>query len=168
MSRRNTVEKEWSDAEIEYLTNAWVDKAQSSAKIGREMGRSKNSIVGKAGRLGLPSRPSPIARYYSETGERTPAPPRPPKPAKAPKRTLPKLQSADMPEPPKVTLAKKPVFKAPPAVPPQPLFRKLTECTWPIGHPKAKDFRYCDGPSLPGKSYCQTHYDRAYTKTAAA
>ncbi len=42
------------------LRHLWDDKALSTAAIGRRLGVSKNAVVGKAKRLGLPNRPSPI------------------------------------------------------------------------------------------------------------
>ena len=51
----------WSDAEIETLRGLWRD-GHSTAEIGRRMGRPKNGICSKAGRLNLPPRPSPIHR----------------------------------------------------------------------------------------------------------
>jgi len=52
---------DWSDADINMLRGLW-DDGHSTAEIGRRMGRSKNGIVGKAHRLDLPPRPSPIYR----------------------------------------------------------------------------------------------------------
>lgn len=51
----------WSDADINMLRGLW-DEGHSTAEIGRRMGRPKNGICGKAGRLNLPPRPSPIHR----------------------------------------------------------------------------------------------------------
>jgi GcrA cell cycle regulator len=50
----------WTAAEDERLRALWADLAVSAGAIGREIGRSKNSIVGRAHRLGLPARPSPL------------------------------------------------------------------------------------------------------------
>ncbi|APH58099.1 Hypothetical protein GbCGDNIH6_2262 [Granulibacter bethesdensis] len=52
---------EWSDEAITLLRAFW-DEGLSTAEIGRRMGISKNAVVGKAHRLNLAARPSPIRR----------------------------------------------------------------------------------------------------------
>lgn len=53
------VETDWTDALIAQLGALW-DEGHSTAEIGRRIGVSKNAVVGKAHRLDLPSRPSPL------------------------------------------------------------------------------------------------------------
>lgn len=57
-------EGEWPDADEARLRALWMqDKpVLSAADIGRVMSRTKNSVVAKAHRMGLPERESPIAR----------------------------------------------------------------------------------------------------------
>jgi GcrA cell cycle regulator len=52
---------DWNDDTIAKIRALWGE-GLSTAEIGRRMGVSKNSIVGKAHRLNLPPRPSPIRR----------------------------------------------------------------------------------------------------------
>ena len=52
---------EWSGSMISTLRALW-DKGLSASQIGLRMGVTKNGIVGKSHRLGLPARPSPIYR----------------------------------------------------------------------------------------------------------
>jgi GcrA cell cycle regulator len=49
----------FTEAEDAKLRQDWAE-GHSTAEIGRRMHRSKNSIVGRAHRLGLPERPSPV------------------------------------------------------------------------------------------------------------
>ncbi len=58
--------RDWTDDVIATLRHLWKE-GHSTAGIGRRVGVSKNAIVGKAHRLDLPRRPSPIVRP-----ERTP------------------------------------------------------------------------------------------------
>ena len=51
----------WTSKLIEDLVHLW-GAGSSTAEIGRRLGISKNAVVGKAHRLGLPQRPSPIKR----------------------------------------------------------------------------------------------------------
>lgn len=62
---------EWNEEVIARLRALW-DEGLSTAEIGRRLGVSKNAVVGKAHRLGLPPRPSPIRRATE-----VPAAPRP-------------------------------------------------------------------------------------------
>ncbi|MGH7042669.1 MAG: GcrA family cell cycle regulator, partial [Acetobacteraceae bacterium] len=49
----------WTEEMIGQLRVLW-DEGLSTAEIGRRLGTSKNAIVGKAHRLDLSPRPSPI------------------------------------------------------------------------------------------------------------
>ena len=51
----------WTDEQIADLKRLWHDDV-SAREIGEKLGISKNSVIGKAHRLQLPSRPSPITR----------------------------------------------------------------------------------------------------------
>lgn len=51
----------WHDETIRNLRDLWA-QGLSTAEIGRRLGVSKNAIVGKAHRLDLDARPSPIRR----------------------------------------------------------------------------------------------------------
>ena len=78
---------EWTSGAIEQLRALWAE-GHSTAEIGRRMGISKNAVVGKAHRLNLPARPSPIRREAAAAGEgrSAPAPRRAPAPRGAPRR----------------------------------------------------------------------------------
>ncbi|HVY16810.1 MAG TPA: GcrA family cell cycle regulator [Rhodopila sp.] len=171
----------WNEDTIRQLRELWAE-GHSTAEIGRRLGVSKNAIVGKAHRLDLDARPSPIRRESgkSET-DRPPSYPRPAGP------TLPPLASASVP-PPVVKLdpapalrpvvaptpvARVPVLNPPPAREDAPSMRAVTSpsfrrsaptCCWPIGEPGTRDFRFCDDASLPGKPYCDEHAKLAYVR----
>lgn len=38
-------------------------------------------------------------------------------------------------------------------------------CKWIIGDPRSPDAASCGREQLPGKPYCQAHYERAYVQT---
>jgi GcrA cell cycle regulator len=130
-----------------------------TAEIGRRLGASKSAIVGKAQRLGLPRKPSPIRRNGAGLSEIP----------RAARQTLAALASLDTLSPiveaPPVVAAY-PVISAPiPAPPPAPFVRSRTAiCCWPIGEPGTKTFRFCDDTSVPGKPYCDEHARLAFVK----
>lgn len=61
----------WNEARVGELVQLW-QAGLSTAEIGRRLGISKNAVVGKAHRLDLPARPSPIRN----PAPRASAPPR--------------------------------------------------------------------------------------------
>ena len=58
----------WTDGRLEQLKSLW-SKGLSITQIGQEIGVSRNAVVGKVHRMGLPKRQSPIMR-----AEKAPAP----------------------------------------------------------------------------------------------
>lgn len=56
----------WTDERIEELKQLWGE-GLSAQEIGRKLDVTKNAVIGKAHRLGLPSRPSPIKRARPAT-----------------------------------------------------------------------------------------------------
>ncbi len=173
----------FSDAELRQLRELWADPANSTAAIGRAMGRSKHSVVGKAHRMGLPARPSPIA--FRRDGAAKPQPPR------APRVTLPSVEavipavvvpetrytisgrevplghSADRRDPIRgATLAT--VQAAGPVAAATPSRRPRDPCCWPIGEPGTARFRYCEVPSEPRRPYCAAHSAIAFAKPSTS
>jgi GcrA cell cycle regulator len=69
----------WTPERVAAVTRLW-NEGLTTAEIGRMIGVSKNAVVGKAHRLQLPARPSPIKRGKSVRPKHTVAVPRPAKP----------------------------------------------------------------------------------------
>jgi len=138
----------WSDGEISRLEKMWLAKTAdgkdefSTAAMGRALGRSSSSIVGKAHRIGLPGRPNPSK----------PRGDKPPKPAPQPRKRVARA--------PKVTLE---LVQSPPEPSPPPP-RRSSACCWPLGQPGTEAFRFCEGASEPGKPYCPDHAKLAYDR----
>ena len=55
----------WTDERLEELKKLWA-KGLSISQIGELLGVSRNAIAGKAHRMGLPKRPSPISKPKAE------------------------------------------------------------------------------------------------------
>ena len=55
----------WTDERLEELKKLWV-QGLSISQIGEALGVSRNAIAGKAHRMGLPKRPSPISKPKAE------------------------------------------------------------------------------------------------------
>ena len=76
---------EWSEDAIAQLRALWME-GHSTAEIGRRMGVTKNAVVGKAHRLKLCARPSPIR--HERRADARPRPARASKTAPAPSTEL--------------------------------------------------------------------------------
>jgi GcrA cell cycle regulator len=152
---------DWTPEAIERLRALWAE-GHSTAEIGRRMGITKNAVVGKAHRLNLSARPSPIRR--EATGEAKPAAPRAPKVAViAPRMTLPVVAAA-APAPALVETRAAPA-PAPVVVRSFPRLGAARSCCWPIGEPGTQGFRFCSAEASQGKPYCAEHAAVAYVKT---
>lgn len=174
----------WDEETISHLRALWT-QGLSTAEIGRRLGVSKNAIVGKAHRLELDARPSPIRHAVAKTQMERPSPyPRMAGP------TLPPLASAELQSASSSLLAAGPtreprfgevrparsaaIAALMPAVTPAPRVvlppvtiqarRTAPSCCWPIGEPGTKTFRFCEDVSIPGKPYCDEHARLAYVK----
>ena len=81
----------WTDERIEKLTKMW-EGGSTASQIAEELGGvSRNAVIGKAHRLGLKARPSPVKANEREA---EPAAPATPKAAPAPAQAAPKLVQA--------------------------------------------------------------------------
>lgn len=178
---------DWTE-ELHVRLRALWNEGLSTAEIGRRIGASKNAVVGKAHRLHLPTRPSPIRRHG-----------RPPPPPRAPRAVGPTLPPFATPAPvpaivpqnlamPTVTLdygsrevslhlcsqrreavsgatlaplrSGAPVAKAV-------ILGRVRECCWPLGEPGTPAFRFCADASVPGKPYCVSHCTKAFLSPRA-
>jgi GcrA cell cycle regulator len=144
---------EWTDADIARLKMLWVE-GHSTAEVGRRMQRSKNSVVGKAHRLDLPARPSPIKPRTGNVA--------PPKRLAAKAVTISHLASAtaepDVSDRPRAVLT---VVETRQAVPIY--VGRSEQCCWPVRTVKTVTGRerhiLCDEPTIGGRNnpYCAKH-----------
>ena len=105
----------WTDERIDTLKTLW-ERGLTASQIADELGGvSRNAVIGKAHRLGLKSRPSPV-----KAGEDTPAKPAPKAPprAPAPKPAVARAKPDDAPAPPRPAVDRAPPARAPVASPP--------------------------------------------------
>ncbi|TPG45474.1 GcrA cell cycle regulator [Roseomonas nepalensis] len=150
---------DWSAEAIEQLRALWAE-GHSTAEIGRRMGISKNAVVGKAHRLHLPARPSPIQREKMPAAASA-ATSDAPRPVAAPAAPRP----APPPPPPPVAPAPAPALRAAPPAVVRPFQRSSARtCCWPIGEPGTPEFRFCTDEAMPTKPYCLEHASIAYVK----
>ena len=154
----------WTDERIERLKELWT-RGMTASHIADELGGvSRNAVIGKAHRLGLQSRPSPVK-------PNEPAPKAKAKPTPQPRivsvgpggflRQGPGDQQQPIPPaPPRRLVPAKPSAEVADKTSLLDLNEKI--CKWPIGHPGEPDFHFCGNQSNPGFPYCVEHCGVAY------
>jgi GcrA cell cycle regulator len=83
----------WTEERIEGLKKMWHDGATASQIADELGGVSRNAVIGKAHRLGLEQRPSPVKAGEEKEGKKQPPAAVAPKPA-APRADVPKAAPA--------------------------------------------------------------------------
>ena len=124
----------WDKEKLDQLSQLWAEGLPIT-KIGLELGVSRNAIAGKAHRLGLPKRNSPI----SKLGE----------PRTSHKKIVPEVNEKELP----LKLLLRDVEWS------------RNACCWPLGDPKLPGFKFCGTSIIPGRPYCEDHSILAYTNT---
>ncbi len=138
----------WNDSNVARLRELW-DQGLPTAQIGKLLGFTKNAVVGKAHRIGLERRPSPIRRTSVKPDRK-----------KARSPIIPKLNfetvKEEIKEAPKVKENFRPVVKN--------IFTNPVKraCEWPEGHPDEADFKFCGQERFEDKPYCLDHCAIAY------
>ncbi len=156
-------EQPWTDAALATLRALWADPANSASAIGEKMNRSKNAILGKAHRLNLPPRQSPIVRTYAQ---------------KAPKPSI-AMRAAAAAEVTAVVAAP-PVAKPVPVVIAAPVSLRplvmregrvihlpamsVRQCQYIAGDVRAGAWSFCGDATNGASSYCAEHAARCFTK----
>ena len=149
----------WTDERVQLLKILWT-QGLSASQIAARLGTvSRNAVIGKAHRLGLQGRPSPI-RANSGGGGRKRVPPaklREVVAALAAARQQAESQPEPEPEP-------EPVLERPATREAREGARKGPQCRWPIGDPGDPNFHFCTATAEPGRSYCARHCEVAYIR----
>ena len=138
----------WNDDNVARLRDLW-DQGLPTAQIGKLLGFTKNAVVGKAHRIGLERRPSPIRRTAVKPDRK-----------KARSPIIPKLNFETSKEEIREPLRPQINF--------QPIVKNLVTnnnkraCEWPDGHPDESDFKFCGKERFEDKPYCLDHCAVAY------
>ena len=138
----------WDDNNVARLKDLW-DQGLPTAQIGKLLNFTKNAVVGKAHRIGLERRPSPIRRAAIKPDRK-----------KARSPVMPKLnfeeKNSEQKESSSIRKTFQPMTKN--------FFAQSHErgCEWPEGHPNELEFHFCDKERFQDKPYCLDHCAVAY------
>lgn len=167
---------EWTEQRIETLRKLW-GQGQTASQIAAILGGvTRNAVIGKAHRLGLTGRPSPIKRETS--GDAQPkrrtaaaAPARrmqPSQPIPQTRHTTQPLNAPAMPQVSQPAPHAEATRPAPSKSHARPAHGGSKSCSWPMGDPKQAGFHFCGEPAEPGRPYCNQHCHIAYHKKSEA
>lgn len=125
----------WTDERVSLLRKMWVE-GKTAAEIAKELGGvTRNAVIGKAHRLKLSNRVSPIQQNK-----------KPVAPVKAPvEKKIEKILLQDNSKP-GIDL----------------LDLKNSMCCWPKGDPRDENFGFCGEEAIVGLPYCGSHAKVAY------
>jgi GcrA cell cycle regulator len=161
----------WGDKQIEALKGLWADGLTAS-EIAAQMGFTRNSVLGKVHRLGLPPRAVGIRQRVPEWKSMT----REERQARADaqarlrraKRAMAAAGRAFIPppriQPPPVVAA--PFILALETRPCSLLELNDERCHFPIGEPGEPDFHFCGADTKAESSYCQHHHKITHYRPA--
>jgi GcrA cell cycle regulator len=154
---------EWSSERIEQLRSLWHDGLSASQIATHLGGITRNAVIGKAHRLGLTGRPSPIKNRSVSVAR-----PRPPRRPRVEQAAAPARIVAAAPPPPPRQAEPLPHRHVELEDVPGATILTLTDriCKWPIGDPRHPDFHFCGRASADGLPYCNDHARRAYQAPA--
>lgn len=163
----------WNDDKIAQLRKLWAD-GLSTRLIAVQLRTTKYSVIGKAHRLDLPARPSPIRHggmpkpvAAKRLGKRPSLPELKVSAAEIDAArpivgSVPSGAPAEPAEPGYIVLADG--YTIPKNLPyPRRLFMselsagRIRECVYPSGTPGRPDFDFCCEPAVPGRPYCPRH-----------
>ena len=139
----------WTTERVALLMNR-IDAGLSCGQIAREIGVSRNAVIGKANRLGLSRFKSAAAGQQEQTSTRKNARPR----IGARHRILRALWAK-----PQLAFEEVPGDGANRC---SLLELQQWHCRWPIGDPTSEDFGFCGDKPVDGLPYCPAHARIAY------
>lgn len=134
----------WDEESKNKLREFW-SSGLSASLIGKEMGLTKNSIIGAANRMELPPRVKPPAfTARSRVSKKQEQP----------------VEAVENPTPVVAERLKRILYTPGSVI--------IKACRFPSGDPRKPGFRFCGKPTVTGKPYCPACCNIAYIKPMRA
>jgi len=132
----------WTDDRVATLKKLWGE-GKTAAEIAKELGGvTRNAVIGKAHRLKLSNRVSPI-QQNKKVATPKPQNQNTQAPAATPRKRIKEYVDDGRERIPLTDL-------------------KAGECRWPMGDPRESNFGFCGCKALPSLPYCLEHSQVAY------
>lgn len=163
----------WTDERIALLKKMWKE-GKSAAEIAKTLGKgvTRNAVIGKAHRMGLSGRPSPIKKPAPAPKKEKEAASKPAKEAAPKEKSRPaapvagsqRVSAAIAKEVEELKRIEKEVTPLNGGI----SLLELTErmCKWPIGDPREPEFVFCGRGIRAGTPYCPDHAAMAYQSSS--
>ncbi len=127
----------WTDERVALLKKLWVE-GKTAAEIAKELGGvTRNAVIGKAHRLKLSNRVSPIQQNKKPVAKQTPT--------VSPEKKIQRIIEQDN-DRKGINL----------------MDLSARGCRWPLGDPRDETFGFCGSGILEGLPYCADHAKVAY------
>ncbi|MFP4097400.1 MAG: GcrA family cell cycle regulator [Alphaproteobacteria bacterium] len=149
----------WTEERVSLLTKLWGE-GHTAAEIAKQLGGvTRNAVIGKAHRLKLSNRVSPIQQNKKPANKNVER--------KTSKKSVsspnPSLGNARVETSALSSREKKKITHNKKAGDLYSLMDlKPRMCRWPCGDPKHGDFGFCGDNAMPGLPYCEEHAKMAY------
>jgi GcrA cell cycle regulator len=156
VTNKHTTKDPWTEELTRLVERLWME-GKSANQIGKQLGRSRNSVIGKVHRMGLNNvvrqRPTLTpSRFNPRFG-----PPKPPKPRAKPVRSPPAAIKDNV-----VPLPPRPLPKPPEGGVSLLSLQYGIHCAYPVSG-RGADTAYCGG-GTGGHTYCAAHRRVMYEK----
>jgi len=147
----------WTDERVSLLKKLWGE-GHTAAEIAKQLGGvTRNAVIGKAHRLKLSNRVSPIQQNKKPANKNI---------ERKPARKSPTVVSSSSHNVSSVSSVIAKDEQAAHSNKSGELYSlmdlKPRMCRWPCGDPKHDDFGFCGDSAMPGIPYCEKHAKMAY------
>jgi hypothetical protein len=135
----------WTQAQQDEAADLYR-KGYSSSQIAGQIGRTRNSVIGRLSRDGVMGNANKARRTNRQSAMKA-------------ERTHTRQTSSPLranPDSDGVKLLAANVWKPLPGTNPVPL-EQVDGCRWPLGETRDDTFCMCNAPKVEGSSYCPTH-----------
>jgi GcrA cell cycle regulator len=148
----NETQATWTTERVALLKEA-MDAGLSCAQIAREIGVSRNAVIGKANRLGLSRSRGPRLRSAGagQVERRVTRKNGHVRTTRQALRSLWAEAQVGLAEAPSENASRRSLFEL-----------AQWHCRWPLGDPASDDFGFCGDTSVNGLPYCAAHARMAY------
>lgn len=145
----------WTDDRVEKLKKLYAEGHSASIIANRLGNVSRNAVIGKCLRLGLPPRRSTVNMTSNSRAMRKRMAPKPKTPfvrqhTFQPRPVYPVRQDVPLDNPVDIARVS---FEA---------MDSKCHCRWPVGDPRKSDFGFCGHQPVLGQPYCEAHLRRAF------
>ncbi len=140
----------WTEERVSLLKELWGD-GHTAAEIAKKLGGvTRNAVIGKAHRLKLSNRVSPIQQNKKPANKNN----KRKSIEKKSKTSSPRIDAQEDSIVKNTYLASDNLYNL--------MDLKPRMCRWPSGDPKEEEFGFCGGRTVSGIPYCEEHAKLAY------